>query len=380
MTTPRDNLLKTLRCEDAEWVPVCLGLTPNEHPTREIPPALAEVFDPNNVTWGDFDRNSILLHRLGDYLGAEDYMVPVAPPVHLESQTCSSAWQRLDDRQSVAILSTPLGDLRQVTTTPEGAPSLVTERYVKTAEDAVRLTAYFASLDVVPSPGVREGIRACRERVGDRGILFCRSEGTPLGMCYRVYSDLPDLVYLLADEPKVVDDLFTCMEGKYVQLYERMLEEAPDIDAFLGMDDTSTNLISPAMFGRFNVELTNRRADLCHRRGKLYLHHSCGLIRDLLPIYRKTRMDGVDAFTAPPLGNVGYAEGRRLLGPSCSLRCGLGGGLNAFDEAAVDRHVRARFADARAAGHVAFAIGGAHLTFPALAALFRKAEAQKHVL
>lgn len=375
--TPRENLLKTLRCEDPEWIPVCLGLTPNEHPTREIPPELTEVFDPGKLTWGDFDRNSVLLHRLGDYLGAEDYKVPVAPPVHFESKTCSTTWERLNDRQSVAILSTPLGDLRQVTTTADGAPSLVTERYVKTAEDAVKLTAYFDSLEVVTSSGVREGIRACRERLGDRGVLFCRTEGTPLGMCYRVYSDLPDLVYLMADAPKVVEELFACMEDKYYRLYARQLEEAPEIDVFLGMDDTSTNLISPAMFDRFNVELTNRRADLCHRHGRLYLHHSCGLIRDLLPIYRKTRIDGVDAFTAPPLGNVGYAEGRRLLGPGYSLHCGLGGGLNAFDRATIEQHVRARFADARAAGHVVFGIGGAHLTFPALVVIFGAARERK---
>lgn len=55
--TPRENLLKALRCEDPEWIPVCLALTPNEHPVREIPPELADVFDPANVTWGDYDKN-----------------------------------------------------------------------------------------------------------------------------------------------------------------------------------------------------------------------------------------------------------------------------------------------------------------------------------
>jgi hypothetical protein len=131
------------------------------------------------------------------------------------------------------------------------------------------------------------------------------------------------------------------------------------------------------MFDRFNVDLTNKRADLCHRHGKLYLHHSCGLIRGLLPIYRKTRMDGVDAFTSPPIGNVGYAEGRNLLGTGYSIRSGLASGLYSFDQAAIQRHVMNRFADARKAGHVVLSVGGSHLTFPALERIFTTAHKMK---
>ncbi len=378
MITPRENMLKTLRCEDSEWIPVCLtDIHPNGHPTREIPSELADVFDPKNVTWGDCDKNSRLTLKLGDYLGAEDYMLAVTPPAWLKSETCSTRNERIGPTRMETILSTPKGDLREITTSTEGAPSLVTERYVKTAEDAVKLTAYFESLRVETSPDMVAAARAIKARAGDRGVLFCRTAGTPLGMCYRVYSDLANLIYLIADEPIVIGNLFAAMEEKYFQLYERMLQEAPEIDAFFGMDDTSTTLISPAMFEQFNVELTTARADLCHRYGKLYMHHSCGLIRDLLPVYRKTSMDGVDAFTPPPIGNVGYAEGRKLLGPGYSLRAGGLSAAPSFDQEAIRKHIEQRFADARQAGHVLLGVGGAHLTFPALERIFTTASKMK---
>jgi uroporphyrinogen-III decarboxylase len=98
-----------------------------------------------------------------------------------------------------------------------------------------------------------------------------------------------------------------------------MLLEVPEIDIIVGMDDTSTTLISPDMFDEFNVELTNKRADLIHKYGKFYMHHSCGLIHDLLPIYRKTRMDAVHAFTTPPIGNVLFPESRKLLGDRIAI-------------------------------------------------------------
>ncbi len=367
----RENLLKTLRCEDPHWIPVCSYLFPNENPTQDVP---AEVEDLIQFKSGDLAGDHL---KLGAYLGADDYMIPVAEPACFKSRTCSFREEKAGTGRMMTILSTPKGELRQVTTSPEGSPSLVTERYVKTAEDAVKMTAYFDSLRVVSSPETQRHIRDIRQRVGDRGVLFCRTVGTPLGMCYRVYSDLTNLIYMMADEPGVVGDLFACMKGKYRELYTRMLEEAPEIDAYFGMDDTSTTLISPSMFEACNVALTNARADLCHRHGKLYLHHSCGLIRNLLPIYRKTRMDGVDAFTTPPIGDVFYAEGRKLLGPGYSLCTGLAVGLRAMDQASICKLVTDRFDDARKAGNVVFIVGGAHLTFPAMAGIFALAQSMK---
>lgn len=369
--TSRDNLLETLRCGDPQWIPVCPYLFPNENPTQGVPEKLKDPF-------ASVSKNlarSIL--QLGEYLGAEDYMFPVPKPADLVSDTCSTRRDQIAENKFLTVMETPKGELRQVTQRPPGQPPLVTERYVKTEEDATKLLAYFQSLRVEPNLKGLEEIKEIRQFCGDKGILFCRTVGTPLGMCYRVYADLVNLIYLIADAPATVGELFECMEEKYQHLIACMLAEAPEIDAFFGMDDTSSTLISPSMFERFNVNLTNARADLCHARGKIYMHHSCGLLRNLLPAYRKTRMDGVDAFTAPPIGDVGYAEGRKVLGPGYSMKSGLASGLPSVEKEAVSQHVADRFADARKAGWVAFGVGGASLTFPEMQRLFDEAERMK---
>ena len=91
-------------------------------------------------------------------------------------------------------------------------------------------------------------------------------------------------------------------------------------------------------------------------------------------------MDGVDAFTAPPVGNVKYTEGRELLGPGYSIRAGLASGLQSLDEDAVRTHVAERFSDARTAGHVIFSVGGSHLTYDAMKTVFEEAQQQKRQL
>jgi len=361
-------MLRTFRCDGAEWIPVAPYLFPNENPTVGVPEALRTVLDSSS---GDLAGDHL---KLGEYLGAEDYFLPVTAPAELVSDIWVPQVVK-EGIQTVLTLPTPRGDLRQVTVYPEGAPPAVTERFLKTVEDVERLIAWFETLRVVKRPKRLEEVRRVRERLGDRGVVFCRIEGTPLGMCYRVYAHLEDLIYLLADHPEVMENLFEIMEDRYEAHLKVLLEIAPEIDVFMGMDDTSTTLISPAMFERYSVEPTNRRADLCHAHCKLYLHHSCGLIRDLLPVYRKTRMDGVDAFTPPPTGNVTYSEGRRLLGPRISLRSGLAGGLRGVtDPVCIREHVEERMRDALSAGSVVFLVGGASLTFPAMARLFEEAQ------
>ena len=371
MISPRENLLRTLRCEDPQWIPIILHLFPNENPTQGIPEELRDVFD---------SSSGILAHdilKLGEYFGAEDFMLPVPSPAKLVSNTCSVVTEQVEKEKFVSTMSTPKGELRQVMQVREGNPSLVTERYVKTLDDAVKLLAYFESLHIEPVPDNMKVIRALPKLLRDKGLLFCRTSGTPLGMCYRVFSDITSLVYMIADDPNTVVELFDSMEEKYYQLFDYMLRETPEIDVYFGMDDTSTTLISPNMFDSFNVELTNKRADLCHGYGKMYMHHSCGLIHDLLPTYRKTRMDGVDSFTPPPIGDVGFIEGRELLGPKYSLISGYGGGLKSLSKDDICRHIEGRFEEARTAGNLVFFVGGSHLAFSELEFLYTEGEKMK---
>ncbi len=97
-----------------------------------------------------------------------------------------------------------------------------------------------------------------------------------------------------------------------------------DVDAVVGVDDTSTTTISPAMFEACNTDLTDERARRSHATGKFYFHHSCGLIRDLLALYRRTQMDAVGPF---------YPDRHRFPGPHYGInevRCRVLQGTRRF--------------------------------------------------
>jgi hypothetical protein len=259
------------------------------------------------------------------------------------------------------IWHTPNGDLREVIRVcreDNGAVSSNwTEHLVKGPRDLAALAAIFEDEVIEPDP---DGIIRTRERrqlIGDEGMVLGPMDGTPLGMMYRVYSGVATLAYLWVDAPDALQDCLSVMETNYLQRLAIGVQS--DIDAVVGVDDTSTTAISPAMFGACNLDLTDERAKVAHAAGKLYFHHSCGLIRDLLPLYRRTTMDAVHAFTTPPLGNVTVAEGRQALGGSITIIAGvnqLAGPMD--DRAAVRTSIHRMIRDAEPWDHFILNVAG----------------------
>ena len=102
------------------------------------------------------------------------------------------------------------------------------------------------------------------------------------------------------------------------------------------------------------------------------MHHSCGLIHDLLPVYRKTRMDGVHAFTTPPIGDVEYEEGRKLLGDKISIFSSLLSGMQSNDEQYIEEFIRKKFEAGKKAGNIMFAVGAENRPFSVIEKAFKE--------
>ena len=348
MITPRENMFRVLRHEMPEWIPLCGHVDPYNQPSKDgMDPELAKALA--NVQWSDGTTVAFSRH-LG--LDVMDYM-PMAVHTQHRNATLES---KTEGDDTIQTWHTPAGDIRQVVRRcREDGTSYVMEHFVKTPADLPVLAALFEDEANGPNPKQRERIAERRALIGDDGMLMCFMAGTPLGMMYRVYSGVEALAYLHADAPDALRDLFRVMERSYQEQLRIGLDSGHDV--FVGMDDTSTNTISPAMFAEYNLALTDARADLCHAAGKIYFHHSCGLIHDLLPIYRRTRMDAVHAFTEPPIGNVTLADGRRMLGDRIAIIAGIGPMADpGWDVARMKEDVRRSFAQAMPGDNIIFSI------------------------
>jgi len=197
------------------------------------------------------------------------------------------------------------------------SPVYTEERLVKGPADLDALAALFADEQFELNPDQVDAVAERRRYVGDDGVTILNLPGTPLGMMVRVYSGVETLAYLTVDCPDRLQALLETMGDNYVRRLELLC--TVDADGVWSVDDTSTTAISPGMFARFAVPYINRAATVAQRQNKLYVHHSCGFIRDLLDLYRQTKMDVVQALCPPPLGDAPLRESKKRLGPGITM-------------------------------------------------------------
>lgn len=349
MLTPRENMLRIFRHERPEWIPVTGHVDPYNQPSQDgMEPELAEKL--RDVRW--HDESTIVFSRA---LGI-DILDYAPPPVRVTRRNVTVEWTTAENGDSVTTWHTPLGDLRSVNRQcREDGTSYLVEHLVKEPEDLPKLAAVFADEQVESNPDTVEYIRKRRALIGDDGMLMAFLPGTPLGMMYREYSGVETLAYLWADAREALHDLFAEMERNYAAIFQ--LTAQSEIDALVPMDDTSTTAISPEMFAACNLGYTDRMADIVHAEGKLYFHHSCGLIRDLLPLYRETRMDAVHGYSVPSTGNVTVAAGKPVLGDRITIIAGLCEmGELRWDPETIRSVVREMFTGAAPGDHFIFGI------------------------
>lgn len=315
MLTPRDNLLLTFRHEKPEWIPVSGHVDPYNQPhKRGMDPALAEAL--REVRWSD--ESTVAFSR---YLGL-DIMDLFGAPLRCQSRHVTQTQERQGE-VLVTTWHTPAGELRQVQRYSASTDLWYTQEHmVKGKQDLPALAEVFADQEFSLDPEGVAALRKRRELIGEDGIITLSLPGTPLGQMLRVHAGVETVAYLWAEARTELHDLFGVMADNHERQF-RLAAQLPEAEALVSMDDTSTTTQSPAMFAEFNLGYTDRLADLCHAAGKLYMHHSCGLIRDLLPLYRQTRMDAVHAFTIAPLGNVTIREGKEALGPRIAMVAGV---------------------------------------------------------
>jgi len=338
MITPRENLLRVLRHETPEWIPVCGHVDPYNQPHKAgMDPALAEALA--DVQW--HDMSTIAFSR---YLGidvADFYYPPISGrPRRVETE------YRQDGDLHTTVWHCPSGELRQVQRfSPDTGMYYTVEHQVKEPDDLPLLADIFADTEFALDAEKVEALRQRRAVVGNEGIVMFAMTGTPLGQMIRVHAGVENTCILWADAPDEMRALFTVMEKNHLRQF-RLAARVEGVDIVLGMDDTSTTTQSPAMFEECCLDYTDRVADALHAGGKYYFHHSCGLIRDLLHLYRQTKMDGVHGYTIKPMGDVSVADGKRLLGDKIVINAGLVQlFLSMTDRAEVARGIRAMFAE-----------------------------------
>jgi len=144
--------------------------------------------------------------------------------------------------------------------------------------------------------------------MGDDGITIATTPRSPLQsmlidlMGYRQFS--LEFYKHMQD----FEDLYQLIRKKQLGIY-RIVAESP-ADVVLSHDNINALVTSPNIFDRYVVPFYNEVADMLHRRGKIFMVHMDGRLKALRDLIAKSRIDVVEAFTPPPVGDMEVQEAR----------------------------------------------------------------------
>ncbi len=166
-----------------------------------------------------------------------------------------------------------------------------------------------------------EFVRQRIAHMGDSGLISIFGPPTPLLDLIMFQIRLPNIYFLMQDHTAEMTALLDAMHRRNCEYYE-IAAEAPG-EVVRSFEDTSTTLISPALYREWCLQQLSDYRDICHARGKLFVPHMCGLLKGVLPDLRDTGLDGIEAVTPPPLGDTPIGLARQALGPDVTLIGGL---------------------------------------------------------
>jgi len=253
----------------------------------------------NHLPRGDFERR---LREMG--LGLDERC-----GVYKASTPNVRAESRSEGDYVYTTYHTPIGDVSNKIRTglqfqfPGGSATV--EHPVKDVDDVE--VVKFMIEDTVYEPYYDDYKQLKEELEGD-GIVTVGTDYTPLMKVILRYMGFRTFAIMLRRNPDAIEELVEALDRKFMEAL-RIVADSPAEIVRLG-DNVDGVFISPALFERYLLPYYNKYAGVLKDRGKIAISHLDGRLRVLKDLIARTRLDAIEAFTPPPMGDLPPREAK----------------------------------------------------------------------
>ncbi len=157
--------------------------------------------------------------------------------------------------------------------------------------------------------------------LGDDGVLLAFLRHAPAHTVMREFTGYEGFYYQLQDNYDRLHQLIAAIEEQQREVEQIGLESPAQVLEYDGNYDGG--LTPPAIYERYFLPAHQRLTEAAHKAGKLVATHVDGRNDGLLGLIRQSGFDIGEAFTPPPMTNLGIAESRKVWGRQMSVWGGL---------------------------------------------------------
>lgn len=212
--------------------------------------------------------------------------------------------EETNGEQQIRTMSTPRGDLTEI---QQYLPTSFSWGYVKhfvgTAADLPAFKCYLESIEF--SPAYDEAVRR-KSIIGDNGVVLCYTPRSPFMQLVTTYIGIVNLVYLLADAPDEMMEIFDIMERKY-DLAAEITVDSP-AECIMIPENLSSEVVGASFYKRYLRPYESKWIKRIKQAGKYSFIHMDGTLRGLLKHVAETGFDVIEAATPFPSGDMTMEE------------------------------------------------------------------------
>ena len=128
-------------------------------------------------------------------------------------------------------------------------------------------------------------------------------------------------IFALYDYPDTVEKYFAAMNENHDRLIDIVMQSPIDIINF--GDNIHSSILTPSLFQQYVMPAYQHRNDRLHKVGKYTNSHWDGNVKPLLPYAKSCGLDGIEAVTPLPQGDVTLQEVKKAFGDDLFLLDGL---------------------------------------------------------
>ena len=218
--------------------------------------------------------------------------------------------RKISDLETEYVKETPAGTITSVLKTTSSSWAKLTKKWWVCTEEDLSVAAYLEDCSTWH----------WNEQVYQEQCRIWEGLGAPCVFLPRInvqnlYIDLmgvEEAVYAMMDYPDTVDAYFESLRKSHHQLID--VVNASPIESINFGDNVHSGTLSPDLFQKFVLPAYQERCEQLHRGGKFVYAHFDGNNRGLTQFYQHTGLDGIEAITPLPQGDITLEEAKQGLG------------------------------------------------------------------
>ncbi len=216
-------------------------------------------------------------------------------------------------------LDTPVGSVEEIREwSPTSFSWPITHHMVQSAEDLKVIRYVFERVRYAPQ---WELFREVDQQVGQIGLPLVQAPYTGMGFLMSRYAGIEQTVMLSVDELDELEQTVRTINAAH-RLAFKVLVDGPS-QVMIVSDNLSSDVQNPKWFMRYSGEHYRWMAQTAHDYGKPLVTHIDGRLRGLLRTVGDLGVDGADAVTPAPWGDITPAQCREEAGPKFVLSGGV---------------------------------------------------------